>query len=73
MVPRHELELLALVLMALPRKLIAALQLASKSRQPEEEEPRLWAAVSSAKASDQLNIDVAMELEILAGAFNAGL
>jgi len=65
MVPRHEHEFFSLVLLALPPCLVATFK--ENSRGSDEE--KLWTAVSRIRAENSFNLDVAIELEILATAF----
>ena len=65
MVPRHERELLCLVLLALPPCLIATFKEHSRGK----DEEALWISVTRIRAEKVFNFDVAIELEILENAF----
>jgi len=66
MVPRHELEFLSLVLLALPASLVATLQEQNQGR----DEAELWATIAEIGTNNAHNLDVAIEVELLSNAFN---
>ena len=67
MVPGHEIELLCIVLMALPPHILTNM---TEQRSLSNAETRLWATIADIRQQNEFNKDFKTELNIVANAFS---